>query len=51
MEFNESSHSNDFVAFGGTSPSITTTPSNLSYKSYDCKSIYLNFDDIDSNVL
>ena len=51
MEFNESSHSNDFVAFGGTSPSITTTPSNLSYTSYDGKSIYLNFDDIDSTGL
>ena len=40
-----------FSAFGGTTPQISTTVSNLSYTSFDGKRIYLNFDDVDSTGL
>ena len=39
---------NNFIAFSGASPGISTSLSNLSYTSYDGGKIYLNFDDIDS---
>ena len=39
---------NNFIAFSGASPGISTSLSNLSYTSYDGGRIYLNFDDIDS---
>lgn len=42
---------NTFIAFGGASPGISTSLSNLSYTSFDGKRIYLNFDDIDSSGL
>jgi len=42
---------NTFIAFGGASPGISTSLSNLSYTSYDGRRIYLNFDDIDSSGL
>jgi hypothetical protein len=39
---------NTFIVFGGASPGISTSLSNLSYTSFDGKRIYLNFEDIDS---
>lgn len=42
---------NNFIAFSGASPGISTSLSNLSYTSYDGGRIYLNFDDIDSSGL
>jgi len=42
---------NNFIAFSGASPGITTSLSNLSYTSFDGQRIYLNFDDIDSSGL
>ena len=42
---------NNFIAFSGASPGISTSLSNLSYTSYDGARIYLNFDDIDSSGL
>lgn len=40
-----------FSAFGGTTPQISSTVSNLSYTSFDGKRVYLNFDDVDSTGL
>lgn len=42
---------NNFIAFSGASPGISTSLTNLSYTSFDGKRIYLNFDDIDSTGL
>ena len=42
---------NNFIAFSGASPGISTSLTNLSYTSYDGQRIYLNFDDIDSSGL
>ena len=42
---------NNFIAFSGASPGISTSLTNLSYTSYDGSRIYLNFDDIDSSGL